>query len=658
MNALRKYFHRPAVACVIISLLVLLTVMFVRSRGWLQAPELFVYDHLVKARTKLDSKDDRIVLIGMTEEDLQRYGYALSDRILAEVLHNVGKQNPVAIGLDFYRDRDEPRSGEGASELATQLKNLDCVFGITRLDYFHGPPALGDDPARVLTNNFKKDADGVYRRAILTAEFNRSKGQDGKALSVTSLSFGVVGAYLDSISVPIAYVPQSQGAPLVRLGSTVIPRLVPDAGGYVNARVEDYEYLFDYESPRSFRVHDPNDKKQDRNTPHDYSFRQVLDEEIPEGALTGKIVFLATVMESIKDSNPTPIHDNLRGVEQHVLLTHQLLRVALDGVKPMSWWPEWAEILWIATAAMLGGIAGLLLHSPWKIVPALSLLLAALYFAGWFAFYERLWIPIAAPIAACAVAAALVLSVVAYFEGAERGLIKSMFSKHTSPAVVDALLKESAEFFEGGRIKPRRIVATILFTDLKGFSTTSEKMDPETLMDWMNEYFDGIASHVERNGGIIDKFIGDAIMGVFGVPLARTSEEELDADAINAVECALAMRTALASLNAAWREEGRPTTAMRIGIHTGRIVAGHLGSADRVDYTVLGDTVNTAARLEAAGKDFGDDAECSILISDATCARLRGGYATRLLGPITLKGKAEQVIVHSVISSTKEPTAK
>ena len=458
----------------------------------------------------------------------------------------------------------------------------------------------------------------------------------------------------------------ADGKDLLKLGNTVIPRLSPNAGGYFGLEIHNYEYLVDFESPRRFLKMggDPktNSDQNGDDTSHDYSFSDVLSDRIPAGAFTGKIVFVATVMQTIKDSNPTPINDNFRGVQQHIMMTHQLLEIGMGRLKPMSWWPGWAPLLSIAVGALLGGILGLWLHSPVKFAPALALLIAALAGCGWLLFFHaRGWLPVVSPILACAVSAALVLSVVAYFESAERGMIKSMFSKHTSAAVVDELLKERAQFLDGGRVKPQRIVATILFTDLKGFSTTSEKMDPETLMDWMNEYFDGIACHVDRSGGIIDKFIGDAIMGVFGVPVVRTTEALRDEDAVNAVECALAMRAALVKLNEGWREAGRPTTAMRIGIHTGSLVAGHLGSSDRVDYTVLGDAVNTAARLEGAGKDFGEDAggaECTILISDATCARLKGRYVTRLLGPLTLKGKADQVIVHSVISSTKEPTTQ
>ena len=663
-KTLRKLFLRPAVACVAISALVFAVVLIVRANGLLQVAEVFVYDRLVKARTKLDCKDDRIVLIGMTEADLIEFGYPLSDRDFAKVLRGIEalkpELKPAVIGMDFYRNLPEPRNRDGYKELESALQELKSIVAITRYPLIKGPPALAQEPDRVAVNNLVKDdrLDGVCRRGLLMME-DVPKGEE----KIPSLSLVVTCAYLRFLGVPYEEV-ELDGATVLRLGKTVIPRLKSDFGGYVDAPTFDYEYMVDFECPRRFRIHPDNNRARDQygtNTPHDFTFGQVIRGEIPQGALAGKIVYIATVMQSIKDSNPTPIDDNLRGVEQHVMMTHQLLQAAFDGVPPMSSWREWAEVMWIAAAALLGGIVGLLLHSPWKIVPALSLLLAGFYFAGVFAFSQRIWILVAAPMLVCAVSAALVTSLVAYLESAERGMMKTIFSKHMSGPVVDALMGEKDQFLDGGRLKPQRVVATVLFTDLKGFSTTSEKMDPATLMDWMNDYFNGIASHVDECGGIINKFIGDAIMGVFGVPVARTTESEMDLDAKNAVECALAMRAALQRLNAGWLAEGRPTTAMRIGIHTGPLVSGSVGSEARLEFTVLGDTVNTAARLEGAGKDFSEDAEaaaCTILISDATCKRLHGGYVTRLLGPLSLKGKADQVIVHSVISSTVEPTAQ
>ena len=645
MISISKMLHRPPVACAVISLLVLTVILAVRHYRGLQVPELLIYDHLVGARTQTDSRDDRIVLIGMTEKDLIDYGYPLPDRELAKIFRMIDAQKPVVIAVDLYRDLPEPRNREGYAALESAFRELKSIIAIERVEFFKGPPALADEPDRIVANNLKRDDDGVFRRGILAME----KGFDEP---FPTISLAATLRFLETKNVEVSFVPGPDGKQVIKLGNTIIPRLTGHSGGYVCSEPGDYEYLCDFEAPRHFKFTKTLEEVS-KNTSHDYSFGQVLRGEIPKEALAGKIVFMATVMESIKDSNPTPVNNNLRGVEQHIMMTHQLLRAALDGVAPMTWWSEWSDALWIALAVALGGIVGLLLHSPWRIVPALALLLSAFYFTGAFAFSHRVWIPIAAPMMGCTLAAALVTSLVAYLEGAERGMMTTIVSKHMSGPVLDALMEHRDQFLDGGRLKPQRVVATVLFTDLKGFSTTSEKMDPATLMHWMNDYFNGIATHVDNSGGIINKFIGDAIMGVFGVPVARTTEAEMDTDARNAVECALAMRASLQKLNEEWRTTGRPTTAMRIGIHTGAVVSGSVGSDERLEFTVLGDNVNTAARLEGAGKDFVHDAEgaeCTILISDATCQRLHGAYVTRLLGPLSLKGKADQVVVHSVIS--------
>lgn len=650
MKALRKALRRPWVACLLINVLVLGAVLGMRAKGWLQRAELIVYDQFIRWRSDPNSRDDRIAIVGMTEDDLVKYGFPLGDAMLARVLEGVDAQQPVVIGLDLYRNLPEPRTREQYPQLEAALRKLDRVIAIKRIGFVDAPPALAEMPERISANNLPSDEgiDGVCRRGPLFCEADVPEPMPSFSLALTL-------AYLDAHGIDYGVVDSSDGnAKLLRLGKSVIQRFTQDAGGYVGRKPRHYEYLIDFRAPRAFRVQDPLDQS-GTDTPYDYSFGDVIEGRLPAGALSGKIVFLATVMQSIKDSIPTPIDGNLRGVQMHVMMVNQLLAAALEGRAPLSWWPEWAEVAWIAFWALLGGVLGVTLRSPWKLAPALLLFLGALGFAAWWMFENGTWI--LAPVAAAAafVSATFVTSFIAYLERSERGHMQTLFSKHVSSDVVEALWAERDQFLDGGRMKPQRVTATVLFTDLKGFSTTSEKMDPATLMDWMNEYFGRIARHVESHGGVINKFIGDAIMGIFGVPLARTSEEGFDADAVHAVECGLAMRRELALLNAEWRAAGKPTTAMRVGIFTGPLVSGSLGTSDRLEFTVLGDTVNTAARLEAAGKEASDDprtAECTILIGDSTFQRLRGKFETQPIGAMSLKGKADKIIVHSVISAT------
>jgi adenylate cyclase len=143
-------------------------------------------------------------------------------------------------------------------------------------------------------------------------------------------------------------------------------------------------------------------------------------------------------------------------------------------------------------------------------------------------------------------------------------------------------------------------------------------------------------------------------MAVFGVPLIRTTEREIQQDAINAVRCALAMERALLRLNKQWSEKGLPAGGMRVGIYTGPLMAGSLGSADRMEYAVVGDTVNTASRLETFNRDLADgepgEVCCRILIGDTTYKLLDGQFRTQLVGVSSLKGKAEKVTIYRVLS--------
>ena len=208
---------------------------------------------------------------------------------------------------------------------------------------------------------------------------------------------------------------------------------------------------------------------------------------------------------------------------------------------------------------------------------------------------------------------------------------------------------------DGGRPRPRKVTATVLFTDLKGFTTVSEGLDPQILMDWLNEYMEAMAHIVIEHGGVINKYIGDAIMAVFGVPVPRTNDSEIDRDAVNAVNCALSMSEELNILNKKWRERDLPVTKMRIGIYTGQLVAGSLGSAQRMEYTVIGDTVNIASRLESFDKDFegAPGSTCRILAGDETLRRLGGGYRTEKVGSVALKGKDEKVLIYMVTGRIK-----
>ena len=211
---------------------------------------------------------------------------------------------------------------------------------------------------------------------------------------------------------------------------------------------------------------------------------------------------------------------------------------------------------------------------------------------------------------------------------------------------VRELWRERDAFLAGGRPRPQELVATVLFSDIAGFTSLCERLAPTPLIDWLDRYIDVMVQIVMAHGGVVLRFIGDGILVVFGAPVPRRSQAEIDTDAQNAVPCALAMAAAMRDLNEQWRAAGLPTTGMRVGIHTGPLVAGSLGHRERSEYCLLGDTANTGARIEALGKEHsGGPEDCVVLASESTYARLHDRFIARAIGEVTLRGKERPVAV-------------
>jgi len=620
----------------VISLLTLGAVLGLRALGWLQRPELILYDHFVRQRAHRQAPaDPRIVICGMTDADLVKYGHPLDDAKLADLLEKIAGAGPCVVGLDLYRDLPEPRSGELYPKLAETLLRLENVIAIERIPGIKPPPVLAGLPGRVAPNNLPIDYqfDGGYRRAYLFLE-------DGLPEPRESFPLALARAYLATRHIEAELIDQPGGAsPLLRLGNVTFSRVAPCTGCYSGLDVRDYEILVDYLAPLRYRT---------------FSFGDILEKPLPAGALKDAIVIVGVMAESVKDSNRTLVNARVRGPILHAMIVNQLLRSALDGDPPTGWWSEPAQMAWIGLCTVLGGALGLVSPSPWRLAPALALLLGAIVFTGWEALLHALWIPMATPALGAFAAATFVTSLVVFLEHSDRRAMRALFSRHVSKEVLDVLWAEREQFLDGGRLKPQRITATVLFTDLKDYTTVAEDMDPADLMDWINEYTNCMAPLVDQHGGVVNSYSGDAIMAVFGVPVPRTSEQDIDRDAMRAVECALAMRRELKTLNTAWSARGMPTVAMRIGIFTGPLVAGSIGSMERLEYAVLGDTTNTAARLESMGKELNDDEKtepCTILVGDATWERLRDRFTTKLVGSKRLKGKSKEVIIRSILSA-------
>lgn len=212
--------------------------------------------------------------------------------------------------------------------------------------------------------------------------------------------------------------------------------------------------------------------------------------------------------------------------------------------------------------------------------------------------------------------------------------VKSTMSRYMDPSLADELLTRGDEILGG-----KSTLATILFTDIRGFTGLAEELGPQGTVSLLNEYFTIMVECLQRQGGILDKFIGDAMMAAFGIPFATGDDED------RAVRAAISMVRALAAWNRQRAENGLPPIDMGIGINTDVIVSGNIGSSKRMDYTMIGDGVNLAARLEGACKHY----RARVLISENTIKRLKGVYRIRDVDRVLVRGKSEPVGLYEVL---------
>jgi adenylate cyclase len=261
----------------------------------------------------------------------------------------------------------------------------------------------------------------------------------------------------------------------------------------------------------------------------------------------------------------------------------------------------------------------------------LALLLTAV--AVWL-FTGGVWVPMTVPALAIIFAFVGDLGWKYFVEGRDKRLIKKMFSRYVSKDVFDQLVANPSLAALGGS----RRHMTVLFSDIRGFTTMSEKGTPEDVVAQLNQLFTRMVAVVFDHRGTVDKFVGDMVMALYGAPL----DDGEHAD--HAVQTAQAMIRTLNEMNQEWQRLGKPTLDIGIGVNTGDMVAGNIGSDTIMSYTVIGDAVNLGARLESLNKDYGT----RIIISEFTRAALKGQYDIHPLGEVVVKGKTKPVTIFEV----------
>lgn len=630
--------HPPvAVAGIVIALIVFALVAGLRGSGGMQAIELATYDLYVELRPEPEPLDERLTVILIDDADIRRVAqWPLSDATLADLLERLLAARPLVLGVDLYRDLPVAPGTGHFDDLITRNEAL--VFAMK----FGGADSARVPPPRVLANSDRVgfvdllvDPGGYVRRGLLFLDDGAAHGT-ALALQLALRYFAAHGV------IPVA---DDANPNHIRLGNVTYRPLESHDGSYVAADSAGYQYLLDYRGgARPFRS---------------YSMSDVLDGRVPPEHLRDRIVMIGVTADSVKDFFLTPFSRNndtafgMPGVLVHAHATSQLLRAGLNGERPMHFLPENAEHLTFLLAALLGVATALRLRTLLALSFAAVLLAGGLVGGTFVAFLAGWWLPVAPVALSGFIGASLAAAYLSNHERNEKRYLMDIFARQVSPDVAAQMWQQRDRFLSGGRLEPQLLTASVLFTDLRDFTPVAEQLTPTELMEWLNRYMGTMAGLVMQHGGVVDDFFGDAIKANFGVPIARTDPALIADDARRAVRCALAMGDALADMNRQWQAEGLPQIRMRAGIATGAVVAGCLGSTQRMKFTTLGDIVNTAARLETYGKDdpdiTADNAICRILIAGETANQLdKNEHQMTEVGALQLKGKQARVGVFSV----------
>jgi adenylate cyclase len=272
--------------------------------------------------------------------------------------------------------------------------------------------------------------------------------------------------------------------------------------------------------------------------------------------------------------------------------------------------------------------------SVWPLAALSLVLAAAMVVAVVRVFASGIWIPLVTPLLAIGLTFVGQLAWQYFVEGREKRQVKKLFSRYVPKDVYNQLMSDPTRAALGGK----RRVMTVLFSDVRGFTAMSEKSTPEEVVGQLNEYFSRMVDVLFQHHGTLDKFVGDMVMGLFGAPLDDPDHAD------HAVQAAIAMSHALNELNQQWATLGKPQLDIGVGISTGEMVAGNIGSSAIMSYTVIGDTVNLGARLESLNKEYGT----RIIISEVTRNALKGRYDIYPLGDVTVKGKSKPVEIFEV----------
>ena len=522
----------------------------------------------------------------------------------------------VILGYFFLFSRQEmlSQNQERASEFLNYL-SFQAYPQIVHPQYgegkrFEGIEAVGVSPnlpafALVAKNfgyfNIVPDSDGTVRREPVLIRYQNNY--------YPSLDMAIALAYANTPLEKVAVVFNPHGLQQIDLGSQTLP---VDPQGFVS---------IDYHGPAG--------------TFPTYSLADVVQRKLPLHLFRDRIVLIGPTATGIGDMAVTPFQQmSFPGVEVHANFIDNLLEGAFirRGLRE-----NFVDLGFLVLFSM---VAGVLLSAvrPARATPVVLCLLGVFLWLAYYLFEaHRIWIAVFSPTSTLIVTYAGIISYRSFFEEREKKKVRGAFQQYVPPGLIRQLLERPELLRLGGEEKP----LTVMFTDIRGFTALAEGLSPTALVERLNEYFSEMTEVLFQNWGTLDKYIGDSIMAFWGAPYPQTDH------ALRACRAALQMTEKLQELQTRWAQQGLAQINFGAGINTGPMVVGNMGSSRRFNFTIMGDNVNLASRLESINKQFGT----RIIISESTYAEVRQEMLARELDLIRVKGKTKPVRIFELLGT-------
>ncbi|WP_115016041.1 CHASE2 domain-containing protein [Synechococcus sp. UW140] len=579
-----------------------------------ETANLLVYDLALSLRHRSSASGAEdlpwpITLVGISETDLSSYDWPLDDNLLCTVVQRLDALGAAAIGLDLYRDQAKPC-------LQAEIKRNPRLISIrNEVDGIAAIP--GTPPQQQAFNDLVMDADRVVRRDLMHVG-----GQDEAlhSLPLRLLETAQNNRQLDQ--------QLEQFADQTWLGE--------QSGGYQGLDAAGYQTMLPIYPPGRY----PS-----------LELRDVLENVVAEEMIRGRVVLIGTVARSLRDLFEIPHsrfdHSSqffeVPGVELHGQRLEALQRLLQRQAPQISAASGWQRLL-VLLAMMLLGV--LIAERPQRIrrsVLLLSVAAALLSGSVFVLSLEGIWIGVTMPLTGLVLMGGSGILRRGVQSQRHQQDMRRLLGQTSSPAVAQQLWDHREDLIKDGRFAGREQYVTVLFTDTCNFTGVSEQLTPSALMHWLNRGISISVNAVTSRNGMVNKFTGDGMLAVFGAPISNGQAM----DAAQAVAAAIDIQQRITALNTTLKQEGCPALRMRIGIHSGPVLTGSLGSSERLEYAVIGDTVNCASRLESVQKERHEgvvrvllSAETQTLIHD-----LPNQTKAESWGAISVKGRQEPLEV-------------